>query len=84
MDGHPAFQEVKEMASPENDKRSLRVLNDLVVDGLRHAPDCLDYLNLIKNRSAFNFCAIPQVMAIAQSAVYGSTDAPEEDQDQKS
>lgn len=65
VDGRPAFREMKEMATPENQKQSLWVLSGLIVDVLRHAPDCLDYLRLIKNQSAFNFCAIPQVMAIA-------------------
>ena len=65
VDGHSAFQEMKEMAAPENEKQALWVLSGLIIDVLRHAPDCLDYLRLIKNQSAFNFCAIPQVMAIA-------------------
>ena len=65
VDGRPAFKEMKEMCAPENEKQALWVLSGLVVDVLRHAPDCLDYLKLLKNQSAFNFCAIPQVMAIA-------------------
>ena len=65
VDGHPAFKEMKEMYVPENEKQALWVLSGLVVDVLRHAPDCLDYLRLLKNQTAFNFCAIPQVMAIA-------------------
>jgi len=63
--GRPAFKEMKEMYAPENEKQALWVLSGLVVDVLRHAPDCLDYLRLLKNQTAFNFCAIPQVMAIA-------------------
>jgi farnesyl-diphosphate farnesyltransferase len=65
VNGHGAFKEMKEMYAPENEKQALWVLSGLVVDVLRHAPDCLDYLRLLKNQSAFNFCAIPQVMAIA-------------------
>ena len=65
VDGHPAFKEMEEMRTPENEKQGLWVLSGLVVDVLRHAPDCLDYLRLLKNQSVFNFCAIPQVMAIA-------------------
>ncbi|KAH8915598.1 hypothetical protein BT69DRAFT_867633 [Atractiella rhizophila] len=34
-------------------------------DALRHSLDCLNYLTLIKRQSVFNFCAIPQVMAMA-------------------
>lgn len=65
VDGHGPFKEMKEMCAPENEKQALWVLSGLVVDVLRHAPDCLDYLRLLKNQSVFNFCAIPQVMAIA-------------------
>lgn len=65
VDGRPAFKEMKEMCAPGNEKQALWVLSGLVVDVLRHAPDCLDYLKLLRNQSAFNFCAIPQVMAIA-------------------
>jgi farnesyl-diphosphate farnesyltransferase len=65
VDGRPAFKEMKEMCAPGNEKQALWVLSGLVVDVLRHAPDCLDYLRLLKNQTAFNFCAIPQVMAIA-------------------
>jgi farnesyl-diphosphate farnesyltransferase len=65
VNGYGAFKEMKEMAAPENEKQALWVLSGLVMDALRHAPDCLDYLRLLKNQSAFNFCAIPQVMAIA-------------------
>jgi len=65
VNGRGAFKEMKEMCAPENGKQALWVLSGLVVDVLRHAPDCLDYLRLLKNQTAFNFCAIPQVMAIA-------------------
>ena len=65
VNGYGAFKEMKEMCAPENETQALWVLSGLVVDILRHAPDCLDYLRLLKNQSAFNFCAIPQVMAIA-------------------
>lgn len=59
------FKEMKEMYAPENEKQALWVVSGLVVDVLRHAPDCLDYLRLLKNQTVFNFCAIPQTMAIA-------------------
>ena len=65
VDGHGGFKEMKEMCAPENEKQGLWVISGLVVDVLRHAPDCLDYLRLLKNQTVFNFCAIPQVMAIA-------------------
>ena len=37
----------------------------MVVDALKHVPDCLDYMRQLENQQIFNFCAIPQVMAIA-------------------
>ncbi|KAJ7694557.1 squalene synthase [Mycena rosella] len=41
------------------------VQSAMVLDALRHAPDALDYLRLLRNQSVFNFCAIPAAMAIA-------------------
>lgn len=43
-------------------------INDLVLNALGHATDVLTYLSLIKEATSFNFCAIPQVMAIATLA----------------
>ncbi|KAJ6536552.1 squalene synthase [Mycena vulgaris] len=50
-------------ASPA--ERASYVLSAMVLDALRHAPDALDYLRLLKTQSTFNFCAIPATMAIA-------------------
>src|SRR5947207_15390318 len=36
---------------------------------LNHAVDCLIYLSVLRDQSVFNFCAIPQVMAIATLAL---------------
>ena len=47
------------------EKSAIHCLNELVTDALSHAPDCLTYLSSLKNPHIFNFCAIPQVMAIA-------------------
>ncbi|KAM9931421.1 hypothetical protein OXX80_008924 [Metschnikowia pulcherrima] len=43
-------------------------INDLVLNALGHAVDVLTYLSLIREATSFNFCAIPQVMAIATLA----------------
>lgn len=48
-----------------NEKASLAVLNELVTDAMRHLPDCIAYLRLLKNPAIFRFCAIPQAMALA-------------------
>lgn len=47
---------------------SLETLNHMVADALRHIPDCLDYLNNVKDKKIFNFTAVPQIMAVATLA----------------
>jgi len=39
--------------------------SEMVLTALRRAPDCLFYLAGLRDQSVFNFCAIPQSMAIA-------------------
>ncbi|XP_028997357.1 squalene synthase isoform X1 [Betta splendens] len=56
---------VEDFARPENLESALSCLNLLVTDALRHVPDVIAYLSRLRNQSVFNFCAIPQVMAIA-------------------
>lgn len=41
------------------------VLSSMLLDAMSHATSALDYLALLREQSIFNFCAIPQVMAIA-------------------
>lgn len=57
---HPA-----ELYAPGNELKGRHALIDMAWEALQHAVDALDYLSLLKNQSVFNFCAIPQVMAIA-------------------
>jgi farnesyl-diphosphate farnesyltransferase len=47
---------------------SVFVLNHMVTDALAQAPQCLEYLRMVRNPGIFQFCAIPQVMAIATLA----------------
>eukprot|EP00003_Mantamonas_plastica_P012183 TRINITY_DN2212_c3_g1_i8.p1 TRINITY_DN2212_c3_g1~~TRINITY_DN2212_c3_g1_i8.p1 ORF type:complete len:335 (-),score=103.59 TRINITY_DN2212_c3_g1_i8:46-1050(-) len=47
---------------------ALACLNHLITDALKHIPDCLEYMSRIQNQQVFNFCAIPQAMAIATLA----------------
>lgn len=63
--GRPGFKEMKEMYQPGNEKQAQWVQTAMIVNVLNHATDSLDYLRLLKNQSIFNFCAIPQSMAIA-------------------
>ncbi|SCV68396.1 BQ2448_517 [Microbotryum intermedium] len=48
-----------------NEQKALWALSEMTVDALTHATDALDYLTLLSNQSVFNFCAIPQAMAMA-------------------
>ncbi|CBQ69191.1 Farnesyl-diphosphate farnesyltransferase [Sporisorium reilianum SRZ2] len=52
-------------ADGELGQRSMYVLSSMLLDAMSHATHALDYLALLKEQSVFNFCAIPQVMAIA-------------------
>ncbi|XP_054828639.1 squalene synthase-like [Eublepharis macularius] len=51
-----------------NIDKAVQCMNELITNTLHHVPDVLIYLSRLKNRSVFNFCAIPQVMAIATLA----------------
>ncbi|KAF9169541.1 bifunctional farnesyl-diphosphate farnesyltransferase/squalene synthase [Mortierella sp. AD011] len=57
--------EIKDLTEPENKEKALQCLSHMVVNAMAHIKDVLEYLSMIKNKSCFKFCAIPQVMAIA-------------------
>ncbi|KAL2082192.1 hypothetical protein ACEWY4_022010 [Coilia grayii] len=64
---------LEDFADPQHLSAGLSCLNFLVTDALRHVPDVIAYLSRLRNQSVFNFCAIPQVMAIATlSACYNN------------
>lgn len=44
---------------------ALRCSSEMVLNALRHVEHCLGYLAELQEQSIFNFCAIPQSMAIA-------------------
>ena len=67
--GEYGFSDPKEMCKLENTQRALWALSAMTLDTLRHAIDSLDYLILLKNQTVFNFCSIPQTMAMATLAV---------------
>lgn len=67
--GAYGFTDPKEMCKPHNQQRALWALSAMTLDTLRHAVDSLDYLTLLKNQTVFNFCAIPQTMAMATIAL---------------
>ncbi|XP_036405625.1 squalene synthase isoform X2 [Megalops cyprinoides] len=65
--------QLEDLAKPQHLDSALACLNMLVTDALRHVPDVISYLTRLRNQSVFNFCAIPQVMAIATlSACYNN------------
>ncbi|EJC99699.1 farnesyl-diphosphate farnesyltransferase [Fomitiporia mediterranea MF3/22] len=63
------FADPREMYKPENEQRALWCLSAMTLDALRHAVDSLEYIALLKTQSVFNFCAIPQTMAMATLAL---------------
>ncbi|XP_064620625.1 squalene synthase-like [Lineus longissimus] len=54
----------EDLAKPEKRGDALACLNELISSALRHVPDVIKYMARLRNPSVFNFCAIPQVMAI--------------------
>uniref|UniRef100_A0A8D0B8W8 Squalene synthase n=1 Tax=Salvator merianae TaxID=96440 RepID=A0A8D0B8W8_SALMN len=61
-------KKLSDLAKPENIDKAVQCMNELITNALHHVPDVLTYLSRLKNQSVFNFCAIPQVMAIATLA----------------
>nr|XP_056709844.1 squalene synthase [Euleptes europaea] len=61
-------KKLSDLAKPENIDKAVHCMNELITNTLHHVPDVLIYLSRLKNQSVFNFCAIPQVMAIATLA----------------
>lgn len=61
--------------SEQSQTAGINCINELVYNSLSHVIDVLTYLSMVKDPSSFNFCAIPQVMAIASLAlVYNNKD----------
>ncbi|EDO17776.1 hypothetical protein Kpol_541p19 [Vanderwaltozyma polyspora DSM 70294] len=57
---------VEKLPDLQKDKSNgLRCINHLVLNALTHVNDVLTYLASINEQSTFQFCSIPQVMAIA-------------------
>ncbi|KAM5164771.1 squalene synthase-like isoform 1-T1 [Mantella aurantiaca] len=61
-------KKLSDFAKPENIVPAVQCLNELITNALQHLPDVLMYLSQLRNQSVFNFCAIPQVMAVATLA----------------
>lgn len=54
-----------DLFKPDNLDAALNCSSEMVLNSLSHASECLSYLAGLKEQSVFNFCAIPQSMAIA-------------------
>ncbi|EEH44958.2 farnesyl-diphosphate farnesyltransferase [Paracoccidioides brasiliensis Pb18] len=57
--------EFEDLFKPENRAAALNCNAEMILNALDHADKCLFYLAGLKEQSIFNFCAIPQSMAIA-------------------
>nr|KAK5443590.1 bifunctional farnesyl-diphosphate farnesyltransferase/squalene synthase [Exophiala xenobiotica] len=55
----------EDLFKPENKEKALNCSSDMVLNALEHTDECLFYLAGLREQSVFNFCAIPQAMAIA-------------------
>lgn len=55
----------EDLFKPEFKDQALACSSEMVLLALKRADDCLFYLAGIREQSVFNFCAIPQAMAIS-------------------
>lgn len=55
----------EDLFKPEHRDAALNCSSEMVLNALEHVEDCLFYLAGLREQSVFNFCAIPQSMAIA-------------------
>ncbi|EMD65524.1 hypothetical protein COCSADRAFT_35564 [Bipolaris sorokiniana ND90Pr] len=55
----------EDLFKPENKEKALKASSEMILTALTRADDCLYYLAGLREQSVFNFCAIPQSMAIA-------------------
>jgi farnesyl-diphosphate farnesyltransferase len=54
----------QENNNEENESKSVECLNDLIINAMKHIPQCIEYLSMIYDPKHFRFCAIPQVVAV--------------------
>src|SRR5690242_15240196 len=53
------------LPNPGNETAALNCLSAILLNALQHVTQNLTYMSRLHNQSVFEFCAIPQVMAIA-------------------
>ena len=59
----------EDLMKPENKEKAMNCSSEMIATALENAADCMFYLAGLKDQSVFNFCAIPQSMAIATLAL---------------
>jgi farnesyl-diphosphate farnesyltransferase len=55
----------EDLLDPNQREKALACSSEMVLNAMEHIPDCLHYLAGLREQSIFNFCAIPQTMAVA-------------------
>ncbi|KAJ5890360.1 squalene synthase [Penicillium subrubescens] len=55
----------EDLFKPEHKEAALNCNSEMILNALEHVEECLFYLAGLREQSVFNFCAIPQSMAIA-------------------
>mmetsp|Transcript_11390 Transcript_11390/g.42773 ORF Transcript_11390/g.42773 Transcript_11390/m.42773 type:complete len:417 (-) Transcript_11390:113-1363(-) len=66
---------IEDFKYEQNFGKGVECINQLVTNALAHVTDVFEYMSHLQDRQVFNFCAIPQVMAIATLAeVYNNED----------
>jgi farnesyl-diphosphate farnesyltransferase len=55
----------EDLFNPKYKEAALNCNSEMVLNALEHVEDCIFYLAGLREQSVFNFCAIPQAMAIA-------------------
>lgn len=55
----------EDLFKPEYKDAALNCNSEMILNALEHVEECLFYLAGLREQSVFNFCAIPQAMAIA-------------------
>lgn len=54
-----------DLFKPQNREAALNCSSEMILNALEHVEECLFYLAGLREQSVFNFCAIPQTMAVA-------------------
>ncbi|KAL6758365.1 farnesyl-diphosphate farnesyltransferase [Haematococcus lacustris] len=60
---------LSDLKEPGNRQAAVQCLNHMVVDALQHLPACVQYMEGLRDRQVFRFCAIPQIMAAGTLAL---------------